>query len=188
MFRARPDANPSIDEADLALVQKTLAGDDAAFQELMQKYQRRIFRICYRITGSAAAAEDAAQEAFVRAYFALKRFDQSRPLLPWLVRIAVNRAISTAARESSYVALPESFSETPAREQEEAARSAELARSAAEAVAALPPKLRVVLTLRVFEELSYHEIAETLKISIGTVMSRLSRGRERIRDKLRGLL
>ncbi|MEW6363075.1 MAG: sigma-70 family RNA polymerase sigma factor [Acidobacteriota bacterium] len=179
---------PPVDEVDLALVRRTLAGDEAAFQEILRKYQRRIFRICYRITGCEATAEDAAQEAFVRAYFALRRFDQSRPLLPWLVRIAVNRAISTAAHESPYVALPESFSETPAGDQEAAARSAELARAAAEAVAALPPKLRVVLTLRVFEELSYQEIADTLDISIGTVMSRLSRGRDRIREKLRGLL
>ena len=83
----------SADE-DVDLVRKILAGDENSYRQILRKYERRIYSICYRILCNEAAAEDAAQDAFIRAYFALKRYDQNRPFLPWLIRIAVNRAIS----------------------------------------------------------------------------------------------
>lgn len=174
---------------DLDLVRRVLSGDEQGYRLLMRKYERRVYAICYRITCNEGAAEDAAQDAFVRAYFALRKYDQTRPFLPWLTRIAVNRALTAAARESTYQPLPEGFSEThaatdAAETSDAACASGQLERAARDAVASLPPKLRAVVALRVFEEMSYDEIAHALRISIGTVMSRLSRGRERLRGKL----
>ncbi len=175
----------SADE-DVDLVRKILAGDENSYRQILRKYERRIYSICYRILCNEAAAEDAAQDAFIRAYFALKRYDQNRPFLPWLIRIAVNRAISVAERERVYEPLPQGFLETAGEDgtSDTASQGRELERAARDAVAGLPPKLRAVVALRVFEELSYGEIAETLRLSIGTVMSRLSRGRNQIKSKL----
>lgn len=176
-------------EDDLELVRQVLSGDESSFQLLMRKYERRVFGICYRITCSEGAAEEAAQEAFVRAYFSLKRFDQSRPFMPWLSRIAVNRAITVAARERVYQPLPDGFGEVTVTsdqgtQADDACAAGQLDRAARVAVASLPPKLRAVVSLRVFEDYSYDEIAAALRLSIGTVMSRLSRGRERLRAML----
>ena len=181
-----PEREAASQAEDLKFIREILAGDEAAYRHLLAKYERRIFSICFRITCNESAAEEAAAEAFVRAFYALKRFDQSRPFLPWLIRIAVNRAISTAEKERAYRPLPESVLSEPDQTgtAEDAARHRELARAAQAAVASLPPKLRAVVTLRIFEDLSYEEIARTLRLSIGTVMSRLSRGRERIKAAL----
>jgi len=174
----------SVDDA--ALVRRALDGDDTAYRLLVRKYERRIYRICYRITCHGAAAEDAAQDAFIRAYFALKRFDLNRPFLPWLIRIAANRAISLAERERVYEPLPAGFAETAAGQgdPEQDASRRERSEEIRAAVESLPPKLRAVLALRVFEDLSYEEIARSLDLSIGTVMSRLSRARDRVKDRL----
>lgn len=179
------------DAEDSGIIRRVLGGEEEAYGELIRKYQRRLFSVCYRVTGHEAAAEDAAQEALVRAFFALRRFDLSRPFLPWLIRIAVNRAITVAERERGYAPLSESMSLralATGPDGEAAAREAQVTSAVRDAVSALSPKLRAVVALRVFEEMSYEEIAQTLRLSIGTVMSRLSRGRDQLKAKLERFL
>lgn len=136
-------------------------------------------------------ADDVTQEAFIRAHRALPSFDLSRPFGPWIARIAANLAVnhlrSPRAREQ---ALPDAHAETPAREPGPLAgvleREARLLLE--EALGGLPAEQRSVFVLRVMEEMSYREIADALDISLGTVMSRLSRAREKLRVALRPYL
>jgi len=132
-------------------------------------------------------ADEVGQEAFLRAFETLERFDLGRPFGPWICRIAANLAVNhVRSPESREEALPEAHAETPSAGAGPLAgvldteAQAELAR----AMEGLSPEQRAVFVLRVFEELSYKEIAEALEISIGTVMSRLSRARERLRAAL----
>jgi len=157
----------------------------------VRRYQRRVYAVAYRILRRTDAAEDVAQETFIRAHRALDRFETGRPFGPWVVRIAANLAInqrrSPRSREQE---LPEGHAETPAREDGPLAQL--LDREAAvvleQAVSHLPAEQRAVFVLRVHEDLSYQEIAQTLGLSPGTVMSRLSRAREKLRAALRPYL
>jgi RNA polymerase sigma-70 factor (ECF subfamily) len=129
-------------------------------------------------------AEDVAQEAFLRAYRSLDRFETGRPFGPWISRIAANLAInerrSPRAREDE---LDETQAEATSSQRSplEGLLEQEAGSVLEEALGRLPVEQRAVFVLRVFEELSYQEIADALEISAGTVMSRLSRAREKLR-------
>jgi RNA polymerase sigma-70 factor (ECF subfamily) len=140
-----------------------------------------------RIVRRHDVADDVVQEAFLRAHQALGRFDLARPFGPWICRIAANLAVNhVRSPESREEALPEAHAETPVPGGSPLAGvlDDEARRELARALEGLSPDQRAVFVLRVFDELSYKEIAEALEISIGTVMSRLSRGRERLREAL----
>ena len=146
-----------------------------------------MYGIALRIVRRHEVADDVAQEAFMRAHQALSTFDLDRPFGPWICRIAANLAINhVRSPEARETALPEGQAETPAPGP--GALDLVLEREAREvlerALLGLPAEQRAVFALRTFEELSYREIAEALGISIGTVMSRLSRARERLREAL----
>ena len=187
-LEARAPAGPAApDAAEADLLARARDGNLFAFDEIVKRYQRRVYATAIRIVRRHDVADDVVQEAFLRAHQALGRFDLARPFGPWICRIAANLAVnhvrSPRAREE---ALPEAHAETPvpggsplAGVLETEART-ELAR----ALDGLSADQRAVFVLRVFEELSYKEIAESLEISIGTVMSRLSRARERLRVAL----
>jgi RNA polymerase sigma-70 factor (ECF subfamily) len=176
-----------VDAAETELLARARDGNLFAFEEIVKRYQRRVYATAMRIVRRHDVADDVVQEAFLRAHQALGRFDLARPFGPWICRIAANLAVnhvrSPVAREEG---LPEGHGETPLPGgsplvgvlEDEARR--ELAR----ALESLSSDQRAVFVLRVFDELSYKEIAEALEISIGTVMSRLSRGRERLREAL----
>jgi RNA polymerase sigma-70 factor (ECF subfamily) len=140
-----------------------------------------------RIVRRHDVADDVVQDAFLRAYQALDRFDRQRPFGPWICRIAANLAVnhvrSPQAREEG---LPEGLADAPSLEAGPLVGVLETEGRAAldTAMERLSPEQRAVFVLRVFEELSYQEIADALGISPGTVMSRLSRARERLRDAL----
>ena len=165
------------------LLARARQGDLAAFEEVVRRYQRRVYGVAFRIVRAHDLADDVAQEAFVRAWRSLDRFDLGRPFGPWVCRIAANLAVnhvrSPRAREEG---LPEGHAETPSADpgplgailEEEAKRVLD------EAVARLGPEQRAVFVLRAVEEMSYEQIAEALGISQGTVMSRLFRARERL--------
>jgi RNA polymerase sigma-70 factor (ECF subfamily) len=154
----------------------------------VRRYQRRVYAVAYRIVRRHDAADDVAQEAFLRAHGALARFDLSRPFGPWVCRIAANLAInerrSPRSREEE---LPEAHNELPAKDAGPLHSLLDREASAVleQALERLPAEQRAVFVLRVSEDLSYQEIAEALKISPGTVMSRLSRAREKLRVLLR---
>jgi len=174
-------AEPPVDET--FLVGRARHGDLSAFEEIVRRYRRRVYGVALRIVRHHETAEDVAQEAFVRAWRGLDGFELGRPFAPWVCRIAANLALnhvrSPRMREQ---ALPEGHDEEPAQEAGPLGTllDAEARRVLDDAVGALPTEQRAVLVLRVFEELSYDEIAETLQISPGTVMSRLYRARERL--------
>ncbi|HEY7412073.1 MAG TPA: sigma-70 family RNA polymerase sigma factor [Vicinamibacteria bacterium] len=151
---------------------------------MVKRYQRRVYATAFRITRRHDLADDVAQEAFLRAWRSLSRFDLGRPFGPWVCRIAANLAVnhvrSPRHREE---ALPEGHGE--ARETAstplEDMLDGEARRLLDGALSTLSPEQRAVFVLRVHEEMSYQEIAEALAIPAGTVMSRLSRAREQLR-------
>ena len=168
---------------DSFLIARARQGDLPAFEEVVRRYQRRVYGVALRIVRAHDVADDVAQEAFVRAWRSLDRFDLGRPFGPWVCRIAANLAVnhvrSPRAREEG---LPEGPAET--RDPDPGPLGAVLDTEARQvldaAVAALPAEQRAVFVLRAVEEMSYAEIAEALSLSPGTVMSRLFRARERL--------
>jgi RNA polymerase sigma-70 factor (ECF subfamily) len=146
-----------------------------------------VYAVALRIVRRHDVADDVTQEAFMRAQRALPSFDLARPFGPWIARIAANLAVnhvrSPRAREQE---LPESHSETKASDPDPLAGVLEREASAAleRALGQLPAEQRSVFVLRAMEDLSYREIAEALSLSPGTVMSRLSRAREKLRVAL----
>jgi RNA polymerase sigma-70 factor (ECF subfamily) len=181
--RAAPpsDAGSATDET--FLVGRARHGDLSAFEEIVRRHRRRVYGVALRIVRRHETAEDVAQEAFVRAWRGLEGFELGRPFAPWVCRIAANLALnhvrSPRAREQE---LPEGYDEQRAPDAGPlgALLDAEAKQVLDDALGALPAEQRAVLVLRVFEELSYDEIAKTLELSPGTVMSRLFRARERL--------
>jgi RNA polymerase sigma-70 factor (ECF subfamily) len=174
----------AIDPLEAGLIEKARGGNLFAFEEIVKRYQRRVYGTALRITKRHDIADDVTQETFLRAHQALARFDATRPFGPWICRIAANLAInhvrSPASREEG---LPEGHQEepSPAASPLQGVLDGEASRVLQDAMATLPPEQRAVFVLRAFEDLSYQEIAEALAISPGTVMSRLSRAREKLR-------
>jgi RNA polymerase sigma-70 factor (ECF subfamily) len=186
---SRPAGAPPPDET--FLLARARQGDVSAFEDLVRRYERRVYATALRIVRAHDVADDVSQEAFVRAWKALDRFELGRPFAPWVCRIAANLAVnhvrSPRAREQG---LPEGHAETAGSGPDPLARvlDAEAARVLDEAMATLPREQRAVLVLRAVEELSYDEIAQTLGVSPGTVMSRLFRARERLARALKPYL
>jgi RNA polymerase sigma factor (sigma-70 family) len=172
------------------LVERARGGDGIAYAALVRDHEEIAFRIAYVICGSAADAEDAAQEAFVKAYNALGRFRLGEPLRPWLLTIVANEARNrrrSAGRQTA-LALRAAGEGRPSGE---AAPSPEAALLAGErrsmlltAIERLADRDRTVIACRYFLELSEAETAATLGVRVGTVKSRLSRALERLRKEV----
>lgn len=190
-------------DSDLMLVERTLAGDQRAFELLVIKYERRIQRLIRRMVRDVDLVEDIAQETFIRAYRALHQFRGDAQFYTWLYRIAVNTAKKTlmdfkrdptvsesALRstddedETSRHGNEPTTEETP----ETVFAAKEIATAVNNAMVALPEDLRQAVTLREIDGLSYEEIAEVMQCPIGTVRSRIFRAREAISAKIRPLL
>jgi RNA polymerase sigma-70 factor, ECF subfamily len=176
---------------DAVLVRKAQQGNMDAFESLVRKHQHRVYALCRRLTGAHQSADDLAQETFIKAYFALARFDAEWPLYPWLRRIALNAGLNylkARGRERSLEDGPPGDRRTPtaapADNPEERFERAEFQARLDRAVESLPPDQKSVFVLRFHESLSYEEISRTLGLPLGTVMSRLNRARQ----KLKGLL
>lgn len=170
-------------------------GDRGAFGVLVAAYQRRAYAAAYALVGNREDAVDLAQDAFVRAYRAMGRFDTNMPFYPWLHRIVRNVCLNHLKRrhrrgETSLDALvDEGYDPTDSADDPE--RAAEVADERARilaAMATLPGPQQEILRLRHLLELSYAEIAETLGVPIGTVMSRLHGARRALRQALEAQL
>jgi RNA polymerase sigma-70 factor (ECF subfamily) len=175
------------DPVEADLLARARGGSFPAFEEIVKRYERRVYGIALRIVRRHEVADDVAQEAFMRAHQALSTFDLDRPFGPWICRIAANLAINhVRSPEARETPLPEGHAESaaPGRGALDLVLEREAQEVLERALGALPAEQRAVFALRTFEELSYREIADTLGISIGTVMSRLSRARERLREAL----
>jgi RNA polymerase sigma factor (sigma-70 family) len=176
-------------EADSELFARAQRGDTAAYEEIVHRYQQLAFRTAYVITGSAVEAEDAAQDAFVKAYRALDRFRLGADPRPWLLRIvaneARNRVRASGRRQGLEMRLAEGFRQGDAAPSPEAAAVAAEDRSRLLAlVNSLPEDDRLVIASRYFLELSGTETASALGIAEGTVKSRLSRALAKLRSRL----
>jgi RNA polymerase sigma-70 factor, ECF subfamily len=200
----KPDAAaPTPADTDLMLVERTVAGDQKAYELLVLKYQRRIERLIGRMVRDTDLVEDIAQETFIRAYRALSQFRGEAQFYTWLYRIAVNTAkkalvdlkrdplvSETALRggdeedETSTVENELTTAETP----ETVLAAKEIAAAVNSAMEALPDELRQAVSLREIEGLSYEDIAEAMNCPIGTVRSRIFRAREAISARIKPLL
>jgi RNA polymerase sigma-70 factor, ECF subfamily len=171
-------------DPDRALVEGLCRGERDAQRELYQRHGARVYRLCLRLLGSAPDAEDLTQEVFLKLFERARAFDGRARFTTWIHRLTVNTCLHRIEKEDLRRARPlPAEGEEPAdpgaapgdaldRSEERGALQALLAR--------LAPEQRAVLVLREVEELSYREIAEALSIPVGTVMSRLSRARERL--------
>ena len=199
-----PIAGARPGEVDFQLVQRTVAGDQKAFELLVIKYQRRIERLIGRMVRDVNLVEDIAQETFIRAYRALHQFRGEAQFYTWLYRIAVNTAkkalvdmkrdptVSESALRSSSEDEDETYrpgNEPISDETPESVMAAnEIAAAVEAAMEALPAELRQAVTLREIEGMSYEEIAEVMNCPIGTVRSRIFRAREAISARVKPLL
>jgi RNA polymerase sigma-70 factor, ECF subfamily len=185
---------PSFDET--ALVARAKAGDADAFSELVQHYDRRVFRMAKQITQNDDDAEDVLQEAFLKAYTHLDDFQGNSKFYTWIVRIAVNEALMKLRKRRSDRSVPldepiDTGEDEVPREiavwdenPEETYSREELAELLDQAVQSLKPAYRTVFVLRDIEEMSIEETAEALGLSISAVKSRLLRARLQLREKL----
>jgi RNA polymerase sigma-70 factor (ECF subfamily) len=173
------------DADDLALVERCRAGDTAAFEAIVVRYQRLLFTVALRMLGNHAEACDAAQNAFVKAYKKLDTFDESRRFFSWIYRILVNECLNAQRDGRPLESISPGLAAvgTPA----DAFEAGERRRRVQAAILALPTEYREVVVLRHFTELSYQEIGETLHLPAKTVKSRLHIAKERLAVALRGL-
>jgi RNA polymerase sigma-70 factor, ECF subfamily len=171
------------------LVERARNGDVSAYEQLVRTYQDLAARTAYVITGGAADAQDAAQEAFVKAYYSLGRFRPGAPFRPWLLRIVANEAINrrrSAGRQAGLALRaaegrpPEDAVPSP----EGAALEQDERRRLIEAMNRLRPEDRLVIAYRYWFDLSEAEMADALGCARGTVKSRLSRALGRLREIL----
>jgi RNA polymerase sigma-70 factor, ECF subfamily len=189
----------TLDDTDQQLVERVQAGDKAAFNLLVLKYQHRVLKLVSRFVSDAAEAEDVAQEAFLKAYRALASFRGDSAFYTWLYRIAINTAknalVSSRRRPVDFdldLQDPEQYdrhaklkeADTP----EGVLLTEEIRTVVERAMEQLPEDLRTAIVLRELEGLSYEEIAEAMDCPVGTVRSRIFRAREAIDKKLKPLL
>jgi RNA polymerase sigma-70 factor (ECF subfamily) len=185
---------PANDEGQL--VARAQAGDSQAFTELMNRYERKIYRLAKHITQNDEDAEDVLQEAFLKAYEHLDTFQGNSKFYTWIVRIAVNEALMRLRKRKSDRTVPldepvDTGEEMVTREiavwednPEQRYSREEMHDILDQAVESLKPDFRTVFALRDIEELSTEETAETLGISVPAVKSRLLRARLALREKL----
>lgn len=184
---------------DKAIVERVLAGDEEAFGILVERYQDRIYSAVHNYVSNPDDAVDITQDAFVKAYTKLRSFDSGSAFYTWLYRIAVNTAIDYLRRRKSRPADSlddEKFTEIgfepashdPRTDPVTVATLHEQSRALNSAIGRLSDKLRGVLVLHDVEGLSQEEVAEILKIPVGTVKSRVSRARAELKTVLGGQL
>jgi RNA polymerase sigma-70 factor (ECF subfamily) len=171
------------------LVERAKRGDVGAYEQLMETYQGIAFRTAFVITGSAGDAEEAAQDGFVKAFAALKRFRSGEPLRPWLLKIVANEARNrrrSAGRRAQLVAraAEQETSGGAAPSPEATVLAAERRETLLAAVNELPEQQRLAVACRYFLELSEEETAAALGVRRGTVKSRLARAIERLREEV----
>ena len=173
------------------LVRRARLGDDAAYRRLVEMYMRAVYSVAYRLMGDHDDADDVAQETFVRAHQSLARYDESYSFYTWLRTIATRLGLNEIATRRRHKTHGGETFDVAAENVPAAAPDAvdelageELHEALGQAIGTLTEEYRAVLVLRTYEDLSYEEIATTLGIPIGTVMSRLCRARGLLRQAL----
>ncbi|WP_312472291.1 RNA polymerase sigma factor SigW [Neobacillus sp.] len=177
-------------------IKQVIKGDQDAYGEIVEIYKNSIYQLCFRMLGNRHEAEDMAQEAFIRAFVNIKSFNQNLKFSTWLFRIATNLCIDRMRKKkpdyyldaevagteglNMYSQIP---SDTPLPEKE--LESLELQEAVQKEILKLPEKYRSAIVLKYIEELSLNEISEILDLPLGTVKTRIHRGREALRQQLR---
>ena len=185
-----------MEQTDATLVQRTLRGETAAYNVLVQRYQRQVYNLAYRMVGSAEDAGDMVQETFLRAYGALASFRQDASFLTWLYKIASNLCIDHLRARKSKGALSLEVELEEGREPaadrlgspEDTAVRGAVGEIVQKAVMNLPERYRVVVVMRHLQGMSVDEIANQLNYPSGTVKTHLFRAREMLRERLREVL
>jgi len=184
-----------LSNTDEILVDRCQRGENKAFELLLQKYQRRIFHLIYRITQDPDVVEPLAQEVFMKAYKSISSFKGDSRFYTWLYRIAVNTCLShnkRGFREESRgrqleANIPEAFPKISSMQSEDPEKlymKREFLRFLLNCVRRLPEELRTAIILREFTGLNYEEIADVMQVPIGTVRSRIFRARTRLREMM----
>lgn len=168
------------------LVSQAQRGDRNAFGELVCIHAQGVTNVIYRMCGDIQIAEEAAQETFIQAWLHLSSYRPQTSLRNWLYRIAVNAATDILRKEKRI--LPNAIEDLPLTDSRPGPEAllfqSERTALVQKAILSLPDASRAVLILREYEEMSYHEIADTLDIPVGTVMSRLNYARKILKEKL----
>jgi len=173
--------------SDDELIKNTLKGDERAFGLLVDKYKKRIYYLAFRMTHDHDISDELAQESFVRAYQALNRFKPGFSFYTWIYRICLNLTINFIKRDKATVssesfdeaALPDSL--VTYNDQLERLISSEQAAIVKRELEKLPAEQKAVFLLKTYDDMSYEQIADVMECSIGTVMSRLFRARNKLR-------
>jgi RNA polymerase sigma-70 factor, ECF subfamily len=179
-------------------IKQVLKGDQNAFAEIVELYKDKVFQICYRMLGNRHESEDIAQEAFIRAYVNIHTFNQNRKFSTWLFRIATNLCIDRIRKKKPDYYLDAEVSGTDGltmysqvaadiQMPEDEVEELELQATIQEAISKLPEKYRSVIVLKYIEELQLREISDILDLPLGTVKTRIHRGREALRKQLRNM-
>jgi RNA polymerase sigma-70 factor, ECF subfamily len=187
-----------MDEFIKSRIKQVLIGDQNAFGEIVEVYRDKIYQLCYRMLGNAYEAEDMAQEAFIRAYVNIERYNVNRKFSTWLYRIATNLCIDRLRKKkpdyyldaevagTEGLTLYSQIASTGVTPDEEVSKM-EIQSIIQQEILKLPEKYRSVIVLRYIDELSLNEISEILSLPLGTVKTRIHRGREALRKQLRHL-
>jgi RNA polymerase sigma-70 factor, ECF subfamily len=195
MSRIDPERDSSAVSIETEVLQRAIAGDSAAFEQIVMRFERRVLTLAVRLLGNMSDAQDAAQEVFIRAYKYLHRFDARRPLEPWLVKMTINvcRTFGGKAQKRRHIfsnsAEPRSsfpsaaapgdpHSELAAQQQKEIVHAA---------LAELPEKERAAIVLRDLEGFSTSEVAQILGSSEATVRVQISTARVKIKKAIERL-
>lgn len=181
-----------VKDPDFELVQRTAQGDEKAFEQLMEKYERAVFNTIYRYIGIRDDVEDLAQEIFVKVWKNAKKFKGKSKFSTWLYRITANHCLDYRSKHRQNLVsldgitdqekVPESLKVSENHEQN---RKVALIRKA---LSELPERQRVALVLSQYEGLSYKEIADTMKVSVSSVESLIFRARRALRLKFAELM
>ena len=181
----------SAQDPDKELIQKIQEGDRLAFNQLVVKYRNRVMGIASRMLGDRVEAEDLAQDVFVKVYHALPGFQGAALFSTWLYRVTANSCLNHRRRRipenqiSKEAGDPEPTLSDPSSNPHHMLEQKELKILLEKAIQSLPEEQRVVLILRDIEGLSYEEIADSLRLELGTVRSRLHRARLQVQARIR---
>lgn len=165
------------DQREKSLVAAAKSGDPAAFESLVRRHQDRVYRVCLRVLGTPADAEDATQDVFVQAWRALSRYRGDAAFSTWLHRIAINRCLKVVRAHRLATSAIDDQIPSAAAQPDRAVEAMVAASALQEAIAGLTPDQRAVLVLRHVEGWSYQEISEVLEVTEAAVRSRLNRAR-----------
>ncbi len=178
--------DPRTGPNDSELVARTLVGEGEAFADLVSRYDRAVYHLCYRTMRDAEEARDLTQEAFFKAFRSLRTFKPEAKFSTWIFSIAYHACCDRLAKRKRFGAEELPDRADPGAGPETLAIASDEARRLHAAIGELPEKYRVVITLYHLQGKQYDEIAEVLDLPMGTVKTHLFRAKEMLRKKLRG--